>query len=177
MHSRRAAFALLRNIALHGLRPASPSFQKWSNPVSGVAHYHVTAHRLDSQTSRAAFQIPRPSRLQSEQTQQTPNQDQPVYELTYTCKPCGNRSTHRITKHGYHRGSVLVTCPGCQNRHVISDHLGIFGDRPITIEDLMQEQGQLVKKGSLSEEGDLEFWSDGTTTKRENSEGVEDKSL
>jgi len=36
----------------------------------------------------------------------------------------------------------------------------------MTIEDLMREQGQLVKKGTLSEDGDLEFWADGSTTKR-----------
>jgi mitochondrial protein import protein ZIM17 len=36
----------------------------------------------------------------------------------------------------------------------------------MTIEDLMREKGQLVKKGTLSEDGDLEFWEDGTTTSR-----------
>ena len=36
----------------------------------------------------------------------------------------------------------------------------------MTIEDLMREQGQLVKKGTLSEDGNLEFWEDGSTTKR-----------
>lgn len=35
----------------------------------------------------------------------------------------------------------------------------------MTIEDLMRERGQLVKKGTLSEDGDLEFWEDGTTSK------------
>jgi len=30
----------------------------------------------------------------------------------------------------------------------------------------MREKGQLVKRGSLSEEGDVEFWDDGTTTER-----------
>ncbi len=40
-------------------------------------------------------------------------------------------------------------------------------DKTTTIEDLMREKGQLVKKGSLSEDGDLEFWDDGTTTKRD----------
>jgi protein import protein ZIM17 len=30
----------------------------------------------------------------------------------------------------------------------------------------MRERGQLVKRGTLSEDGDLEFWEDGTTTKR-----------
>jgi hypothetical protein len=36
----------------------------------------------------------------------------------------------------------------------------IFQDRDITIEDLMREKGQLVKKGSLSEDLELEFWED-----------------
>jgi protein import protein ZIM17 len=31
----------------------------------------------------------------------------------------------------------------------------------------MRDRGQLVKKGTLSEDGDLEFWEDGTTTTRE----------
>lgn len=35
----------------------------------------------------------------------------------------------------------------------------------MTIEDLMRERGQLVKKGTLSEDGDLEFWEDGSTTR------------
>lgn len=43
----------------------------------------------------------------------------------------------------------------------------IFIDKATTIEDLMRDKGQLVKKGSLSEDGDLEFWDDGTTTRRD----------
>ncbi|PMD18073.1 zf-DNL-domain-containing protein [Hyaloscypha hepaticicola] len=91
---------------------------------------------------------------------------QPEYEMSFTCRPCSTRSTHRVSKQGYHYGSVLITCPECKNRHVISDHLNIFGDKHMTIEDLMREQGQLVKKGTLSEDGNLEFWEDGSTTKR-----------
>ncbi len=43
----------------------------------------------------------------------------------------------------------------------------------MTIEDLMREQGQLVKKGTLSEDGDLEFWEDGSTTKRRKAKAAE----
>lgn len=43
---------------------------------------------------------------------------------------------------------------------MISDHLGIFGDKKVTIEDIMREKGQLVKRGSLGEDGDIEFWPD-----------------
>jgi protein import protein ZIM17 len=36
--------------------------------------------------------------------------------------------------------------------------LNIFGDRKVTVEDLMREKGRLVKRGSLGEDGDIEFW-------------------
>ena len=49
----------------------------------------------------------------------------------------------------------------------------IFGDKHMTIEDLMRERGELVKKGTLSEDGDLEFWEDGKTTKREKRDATE----
>ncbi|KAF2273996.1 zf-DNL-domain-containing protein [Westerdykella ornata] len=79
---------------------------------------------------------------------------------------CATRSSHRVSKQGYHHGTVLITCPGCKNRHLISDHLKIFSDKRITIEDILKEKGQLVKRGSLSAEGDVEFWDDGSTTPR-----------
>jgi protein import protein ZIM17 len=92
--------------------------------------------------------------------------DTPSYELTFTCKPCLKRSTHRISKQGYHRGSVLITCPQCKNRHVISDHLQMFSDQRLTIEDILKEKGEVLKKGSMNLEGDIEFWDDGTTRPR-----------
>ncbi|KAK0734475.1 DNL zinc finger-domain-containing protein, partial [Lasiosphaeria miniovina] len=90
----------------------------------------------------------------------------PRYELTFTCAPCGERSRHHVSKQGYHHGSVLIACPGCRNRHVISDHLGVFGDKGATVEDIMRERGTLVKRGTLGEDGDIEFWEDGSTTAR-----------
>jgi protein import protein ZIM17 len=50
--------------------------------------------------------------------------------------------------------------------------VNIFGDKSMTIEDLMRERGQLVKKGTLSEDGDLEFWEDGTMSKYVKKEGM-----
>lgn len=50
---------------------------------------------------------------------------QPSYEMTFTCKQCMNRSSHRITKQAYHYGTVLVNCPGCKGRHLIADHMKV----------------------------------------------------
>ena len=49
----------------------------------------------------------------------------PAYDLTFTCKKCLSRSTHRVSKQGFYKGTVLITCPGCKNRHLISDHLKV----------------------------------------------------
>ncbi|KAI1329550.1 hypothetical protein F5Y16DRAFT_365432 [Xylariaceae sp. FL0255] len=112
---------------------------------------------------RSSHTIPKPPA--SLPPTQQPNQKriEPHYRLSFTCVPCAERSTHTISKQGYHKGSVLITCPNCRNRHVISDHLGIFGDRKLTVEDILREKGQLVKRGTLGEDGDVEFWQDETT--------------
>lgn len=69
-----------------------------------------------------------------------------------------------------------MTCPECKNRHVISDHLKIFSDKRVTIEDILKDKGELLKKGRLGAgaDGDMEFWDDGTETRRvEPNEGEE----
>lgn len=94
-----------------------------------------------------AFKIPRPTPrsqpTQSSQSHQSPTAQspQPAYELTFTCTPCTTRSTHRVSKQGYHHGSVLITCPECKNRHVISDHLKVCRRPPLTLvrESLMTD--------------------------------------
>uniref|UniRef100_A0A8H7N9V7 DNL-type domain-containing protein n=1 Tax=Bionectria ochroleuca TaxID=29856 RepID=A0A8H7N9V7_BIOOC len=139
---------------------------------------NASAHRLRSANVplprltiiRAAHSIPKPPPVRPREPTRDPDAEAPrsegprpdiknaYYQLSFTCVPCGHRSHHNVSKQGYHTGSTLITCPECRNRHVISDHLGIFGDRKITIEDLMREKGQLVKRGSLGEDGDIEFW-------------------
>lgn len=43
---------------------------------------------------------------------------------------------------------------------MISDHLKIFADLSFTVEDLMRDKGESVKRGSISQDGDIEFWAD-----------------
>lgn len=76
------------------------------------------------------------------------------------CRKCLERSQHRITKQAYHFGTTLVTCPGCKGRHLISDHLKIFSDKSVTIEDMLKEKGQFLRKGRIGEDGDIEFYDD-----------------
>ena len=93
---------------------------------------------------------------------------QPAYELTFTCKPCLTRSTnHAVSKQAYHHGSVLITCPKCKAKHVISDHLKIFSDKGFNIEEFLEKNSDRITKGSV--EGDMEFWDDGSSNARSQS--------
>lgn len=79
--------------------------------------------------------------------------DKPMLMIAFTCKRCDTRSSHTMSKQAYTKGTVLIQCPGCKNRHLIADHLKIFNDTNITIQDIMHSQGESV---SLSTE-DLVF--------------------
>ncbi|KAI1204248.1 DNL zinc finger-domain-containing protein [Annulohypoxylon truncatum] len=131
-------------------------------PPSILHPYPLLPRTLQPAARRFAHTIPKPPghpKTPSEQ-QRARRLAEYHYQLTFTCVPCNSRSTHEVSKTGYHYGSVLITCPECRNRHIISDHLNIFGDRDITVEDLMREKGQLVRRGHLGETGDVEFWED-----------------
>src|SRR3954466_10841087 len=93
------------------VRPFSSSFTRFNSPTDTSADKPQKSRLVEQPEGP---QPPVPKRA-----------DQPSYDITFTCTPCSERSTHRITKQGYHLGSILVTCPSCKNRHVISDHLNV----------------------------------------------------
>jgi mitochondrial protein import protein ZIM17 len=154
--------AVRRPYSSSGIRPASRSAATQSDQASSLSK---------GSNRPGSFQIPRP-KAASDSWSEKPKA--PSYQLTFTCKVCEHRSSHNVSKQGYHKGSVLITCPSCHNRHVISDHLRIFSEKDAgaTIEEILARKGQLVKKGTLGEDGDIEFWEDGTVMRRQDGEAA-----
>eukprot|EP00747_Dinoflagellata_sp_TGD_P184649 gnl/TRDRNA2_/TRDRNA2_40480_c0_seq2.p1 gnl/TRDRNA2_/TRDRNA2_40480_c0~~gnl/TRDRNA2_/TRDRNA2_40480_c0_seq2.p1 ORF type:complete len:206 (-),score=22.29 gnl/TRDRNA2_/TRDRNA2_40480_c0_seq2:487-1104(-) len=72
-----------------------------------------------------------------------------AYVLAFTCNVCKLRSARRVSKQAYHYGVVIIECPGCESRHLIADHQGWFKDNRTTLEDIMREKGEEVKKLGL----------------------------
>lgn len=137
------------------------SVSKWFLPRISVPSF-----RRAESTSSNGSQYPRPLSESQQPTEEEKEQlaqrrsQEPAYMITFTCRPCGNRSSHRISHHGYHKGTVLIQCPSCKNQHVISDHMKIFMDSAMSLEQILARHGRQITKGKL--EGDVEWWQDGS---------------
>lgn len=68
--------------------------------------------------------------------------------MIFTCKVCETRSIKTACRESYEKGVVVARCGGCNNLHLIADHLGWFGE-PGSIEDFMAARGEEVKRGSV----------------------------
>lgn len=70
--------------------------------------------------------------------------DQPQLMIAFTCNKCDTRSSHTFSKQAYSKGTVLIQCPGCKNRHLIADNLKIFRDNKVNLEDILKAKGESV---------------------------------
>jgi hypothetical protein len=74
--------------------------------------------------------------------------------MVFTCTACNTRAVKSFSRHAYEKGVVIVTCPGCQSKHLIADNLGWFGDNT-TVEQILEEKGEKVHQMSADDQLDL----------------------
>jgi hypothetical protein len=66
----------------------------------------------------------------------------------YTCKVCDVRSARMISKRAFEHGVVLLRCPGCQNLHLLADHLDYFGSAD-EVKSVWEAHGEAIRRGAL----------------------------
>jgi len=58
--------------------------------------------------------------------------------MMFTCGRCETRAVRGFSRQAYENGVVIVTCPGCLNKHVVADRMGWFGE-PGSVEDFITQ--------------------------------------
>eukprot|EP00899_Mesostigma_viride_P015534 jgi/Mesvir1/23982/Mv24123-RA.1 len=46
-------------------------------------------------------------------------------QVSFTCNPCGSRTTRLVNPHAYRKGTVFVMCASCEKYHQLVDNLGL----------------------------------------------------
>jgi len=64
--------------------------------------------------------------------------------IEFTCTICQNRVAKTFSKQAYEKGTVLIRCSGCQNFHLIADHINFTGYAEKTIEEIAANKGEPV---------------------------------
>merc|ERR1719230_2380770 len=84
--------------------------------------------------------------LSSKGPQAKPKTKTDRFELAFTCNVCGGRNSHSISHHAYRKGTVIVTCPGCQATHLVADNLNWIEDDFSNLEEFMEKRGTPVTR-------------------------------
>ena len=123
-------------------------FRLFPTIARSVAPRYLIRREAVSRITPYAGLATTPKCYQQQTPKQTPKQtpigkvDKPMLMIAFTCKKCNHRSSHTMSKQAYTNGTVLIQCPTCHARHLIADHLKIFNDDHITIEDILKAKGE-----------------------------------
>ena len=121
------------------------------NAKRNLLHMNEDDDDVEHTNGRVSDVIPQLPPIGSSESSTNPsslsNEDKPFvanhkFQIQYTCNICETRNTNTISRIAYRQGVVIARCKGCQNQHLIADHLGwtnyeggFQGNETNTIED------------------------------------------
>ncbi|KAH7854908.1 hypothetical protein Vadar_018970 [Vaccinium darrowii] len=122
------------------LRPYSDSSKALSNPTNNDQWDSNSPKPLSNEVNddNSAVKFNATSKLKV-----SPRHD---LAMVFTCKVRETRSIKTMCPESYEKGVVAARCVGCNNLHLIADHLGMFGLLG-SIEDILGARGEEVKRG------------------------------
>ncbi|CAH1429152.1 unnamed protein product [Lactuca virosa] len=112
-------------------------FRSFSEPTNSTVKNTVEVHEASSSKSMEKTEV---SFSAKSELKISPRHD---LAMMFTCKVCETRSVKTISRESYEKGVVVARCGGCDNYHLIADHLGIFGEKG-SIEDILAARGEEI---------------------------------
>nr|XP_043611206.1 uncharacterized protein C24H6.02c [Erigeron canadensis] len=128
----------------HFIKRQTRTFSETSAPSLKNAIEHAASSSSNKIENSVATDPPRVTYTANSQLKVSPRHD---LAMMFTCTKCDTRSLKTISRESYEKGVVVARCGGCNNYHLIADHLGIFGEK-CNIEDILAARGEEVRKGN-----------------------------
>jgi len=66
--------------------------------------------------------------------------------VIFECTVCQSKCAKSFSHLSYTKGVVIITCPTCDNRHLIADNLGWFKDKKVNVETMAEEKGEKIRR-------------------------------
>lgn len=115
------------------------------NMRSRLVELGYSAAEVDRLEPRRAAAIIESGTPNSKRPQAKPKTKRERFELQFTCNVCDSPNSHSISRHAYAKGTVIVTCPGCNSTHLIADNLNWIEDDFRNLEEAMAKRGTPVR--------------------------------
>lgn len=131
--------------SLTGGEVANVQFMITQNMRKRLEELGYSAVEVDRMEPSRAASIIESGTPNSKQPQLKPKTKRERFELQFTCNVCGGPNSHSISRHAYAKGTVIVTCPGCNSTHLIADNLNWIEDDFRNIEEAMAKRGTPVR--------------------------------